>query len=102
MKGCKTRRSGGRFSAHVDALARLVAERHGLSVRRCRKLIGQSMTDARIIETVMEYVTRVVTGRGDGLTLIDVCENLEFDRVSKRKKAVSVKDVTKIKRKRSA
>ena len=95
----KRRKSGGRFGDHVLKLAKIIMERHGFSLRRSRKLIGIALADPRIISVMVEHVNRIVTGRGDGLTLIDVGETGELRRLEQRsgknKKAVSVRKKTR-------
>jgi hypothetical protein len=101
-----TRKSSGRFSDQVTIMAKRISESHELSLTRSRKLLGLALTDHRVSESIMEYVNRVITGRGDGMTLIDVGENVEFNRLvqklplKRNKKNVNSKQ--KAVRKRSA
>ena len=81
---CKTRKSNGRFSEHVDGLAHRIISLYGLSLGKSRKLIGQSLTDERVIAVILEHVNRVIVGRGDGMTLIDVGEQEEWERLKRR------------------
>jgi len=83
MKEKLKRKSDGRFCDHIDSLVGRIAFRHCLTRRRSRKLLGRALTDDRIIVAVMEYVNRVVTGRGDGMSLVDVGERKEFQRLEK-------------------
>lgn len=78
------RSTSGRFQDHVEALAKMVADRHGLTPRRAKKLIGLALTDARIIAVIFEHINRQITGRGDGITLVDLAENKDIRRFIKR------------------
>jgi hypothetical protein len=70
-----TRKSEGRFDDHVRLLVTKVAESHVFSERRAKKLVGRALSDPRIIASILEQVNMYVTGRGDGLTLVDLAEN---------------------------
>ena len=88
-------RSQGRFGEKLDLLVRMISDRHVVSSRRAKKLLGLVLSDPRMIAKMMEFVNNFMTGRGDGLTLLDVSENVEVKRVLKRDKKRSFKDVEK-------
>jgi hypothetical protein len=78
------RQSSGRFSDYVKTLAANLAARHGFTERRAKKLIGQSLSDPRIIALLFDHINRYITGRGDGLTLVDLAENESLKQYLKR------------------
>ena len=77
------RKSSGRFCDRVDLIVKRIELRHCLGRCRSLKLLGAAISDDRVLCAIMDYVNRVVTGRGDGLTLVDLCENKEFKRLEK-------------------